>query len=70
MKCKNNCVPSIVRNGFNTDLYTLACCLVLPRAHERATKVTNSKDVFRCSAYIFLGVKNVPVDVSAHARYM
>ena len=24
----------------------------------------------RCSAYIFPGVKNVPVDVSAHARYM
>ena len=26
--------------------------------------------VARCRAYVFPGVKNVPVDVSAHARYM
>ena len=24
----------------------------------------------RCSAYIFSGVINVPIDVSAHARYL
>ena len=30
----------------------------------------NILNLFLCRAYIFSGVKNVPVDVSAHARYM
>ena len=55
--------------GVNIDMYT-AQGVNIDSYIAQGVIIASPHCIARCSAYIFAGVKNVPDDVSAHARYM